>query len=60
LVQAGIDQNKDVKIHSPQTDVLRGNADLGTMADMRRDTERKPSFCSNNASPIALRTEKLF
>jgi hypothetical protein len=59
LVQGRIDQDKDVKIHAPQANVFRGKADLSSVAYMRRDTEREPSFCPDNASPIANRTEKL-
>ncbi|MCG6534811.1 MAG: hypothetical protein L7F78_08995, partial [Syntrophales bacterium LBB04] len=48
-----------MKIDAPQTNVFRGKADLGTMGHMRRNAERKPSFCSNNTSPVTHRTEKL-
>jgi len=58
LVQGRIDQDKDVKLHAPQANVFRGKADLSSVAYMRRDAERKPSFGPDNPSPRADRTEK--
>src|SRR5512135_2685610 len=59
FVQSRINQNKDVKIYAPQTNVLRGKADLGTMGHTRRNAERESPFCTDNASPVAQWTEEL-
>ena len=48
-----------MKVHASQAKVFCGKADLSSMVYVGRDAEREASFCPNNASPIAKRTEKL-